>query len=173
MYADYQRNSYIDLEDHLNAISEMVSKHSKNLVNTRKNKHCEYEIREIRHQIFNLYQEMDEIAEELKKNDLFYDKYFDFLEIEDIIKYTLDRDLRLITESDFDFISKLIKDFYNLTYFKNEVFDNEKFETRYDSYLSDFNDSKTYFYNNICDETMDEDLFIKYCSIIMKQCHKS
>ena len=40
----------------------------------------------------NLYQNLDSLAISLKENDLFYDEYFDFCEIKDIIKDTFDRD---------------------------------------------------------------------------------
>jgi len=181
MQINYQNKYNIDLEDikeHLKAIFELILKPSKQVINKIKNnpKNIEFsndEIQIIRHHMNKLYQDMDEICIELKRNDFFYDEYFDFCEIEDLIKYTLNRNLSLITESDFEFISELIKDFFNLIDFKltlveNNVYDNEKFKRRYDRYLSDFDKSKTYFYKNICDESLDNDLFIKYCNIIME-----
>lgn len=181
MQINYQNNYNIDLEDikeHLKAIFELILKPSKQVINKIKNKpkpieFSDNEIQIIRYHMSELYHDMDEISIELKSNDFFYDEYFDFCEIEDMIKFTLNRNLSLITESDFEFISELIKDFYNLIDFKltlveNKVYDDEKFKHRYNRYLSDFDKSKTYFYKNICDETLDDDLYIKYCNIIME-----
>lgn len=183
MNVSYQNNKYnIELEDikeHIKAIFELIQKPSKYVINKLKNERDnsiefdESEIEHIRDQISKLYQKMDLIASQLKKNDLFYDEYFDFCEIEDMIKFTLNRNLSAISESDLNFISELIKDFYNLIDSKvrlveNAIFEENNFKTRYDTYLSDFNKSKRYFYKNIFDEKLDEDLFIKYCNLIME-----
>lgn len=119
-----------------------------------------------------LYDEMDLLAAVLKENELFYEEYFDFREIQIIIKYTLDREFSLIESSDLDFILNLVKDFSEFIYFKldlleKDIFDENKFESYYTDFLTKFTKSTDYFYENICDETLDDDLFREYTNIIM------
>ena len=116
---------------------------------------------------------MDSLSESLKKNQLFNDEYFDFCEIQDITKYTLNRRETLIANSDFEFHLELIISFSDMINYKIDLieknkFDEKEFESKYNSYLTIFNNSKTYFYENICDETLDDDLFIKCINSIME-----
>lgn len=79
MHINYQNNYNIDLEDikeHIKAIFEMILKPSKQVINKIKNnpKNIEFsndEIHIIRQHMSKLYQEMDNISIELKRNDFF------------------------------------------------------------------------------------------------------
>lgn len=119
-----------------------------------------------------LYLEMDSLADSLKENDIFYDEYFNFCEIKDMTKDTFDRDFSLIKNDDFDFILDLVVNFSNLINYKinlinTDMFNEREFGLEYDDYLTSFNKSKTYYYENICDESIDDDLFVEYTNIIM------
>ena len=111
----------------------------------------------------------DKICELLKEDELFYDEYYDFCEIQDIVKITLNRELIEITSSDLNFISRIFNDFFEFIECKIQLIDNDdldKIESEYNSYLTLFNNSKIYFYENICDDTIDNDIFLEYCNII-------
>ena len=117
-----------------------------------------------------MYELMDSIANLLKEDDFFYDEYFDFCEIQDMIKDTLNRDS--IKRFDLVFILILVLDFSKLVCHKldlkeNNTFNVEGYESAYNLFLTKFNESQIYFYENICDETLDDDLFIEYTNIIM------
>ena len=121
----------------------------------------------------NLYQDLDLLAISLKENELFYDEYFDFCEIKDMIKDTFDRDLSSINNDDFEFILDLVTDFSEIISYKyrlieNNDFDETIFESKYNDYLINFNKSKSYYYENICDESIDDELFKEYSRIIME-----
>ena len=121
----------------------------------------------------NLYQDLDLLAISLKENELFYDEYFDFCEIKDMIKDTFDRDLSSINNDDFEFILELVTDFSEIISYKyrlieNNDFDETIFESKYNEYLTNFNKSKSYYYENICDESIDDELFKEYSRIIME-----
>ncbi len=95
-----------------------------------------------------MYTLVDSIASLLKEDDFFYDEYFDFCEIQDMIKYTLNRDV--IIKSDLVFILILVLNFSNLIYYKlnlkeNNEFSADKYESVYNSFLTKFNESQTYF----------------------------
>ena len=127
------------------------------------------------HNIENIeiYNTMNSIASSLKKNELFYDEYFDFCEIQDMTQDTLNRNESSIKKSDLEFLLQLVKDFSEIINIKisliyDEEFDDEKYESEYNSYLNRFNKSKNYFYENICEEDIDEDLFIEYTNIIVE-----
>lgn len=199
MMANYQNNvQYIDFEDleeYLELIVEIVLKPSRfllkklNSLSNRKikkankekyqanqdiliNKYNELEV-EFNNDKINLYQEMDSLASSLKNSDFFYDEYFDFCEIKDIIKYTFDRDFSLIKDEDLEFILELVISFskiisYKLDLIENDSFNEKKFESEYNDYLTNFNKSKTYYYENICDESIDDDSFVEYTNIIME-----
>lgn len=187
MVTIYQKNNQnIGLEDIreiLKIIAEIISKPSdyiikKIKINSTKSADIKYhnkQQQDHKNQApskIELYNTMDSLAESLKKNESFYDEYFDFCEIQDMIKYTLDRESSLIKDSDLEFILKLVKNFSDLINHKidlieNEEFDDKKFESEYNSYLTGLNESKIYFFENVCDETLDDDLFIKYTNIIM------
>ena len=177
MMANYQNNvQYIDFEDleeYLELIVEIVLKPSRfllkklNSLSNRKikkvnkekyqanqdiliNKYNELEV-EFNNDKINLYQEMDSLASSLKNSDFFYDEYFDFCEIKDIIKYTFDRDFSLIKDEDLEFILELVISFskiisYKLDLIENDSFNEKKFESEYNDYLTNFNKSITYYY---------------------------
>ena len=69
------------------------------------------------------------------------------------------------------FILVLVLNFSDLIYYKlnlKENFNDDDYESVYNLFLTKFNESQIYFYENICDETLDDDLFIKYTNIIME-----
>ena len=118
-----------------------------------------------------MYSLMESIADLLDENNFFYDEYFDFCEIQDMIKDTLDRDI--IKKSDLKFISLLVLNFSQLISYKmnlkeNNTFNVDDYESVYNLFLTKFHESEIYFYENICDETLDDDLFIEYTNIIME-----
>lgn len=188
MVTSYQSNSIgIDLEnieEILKKIAEIISKPSKYILNklnssstatediTDEIHNTENTIIEIENnKKLEMYNLLDSIANLLKEDDFFYDEYFDFCEIQDMIKDTLNRDL--IKKSDLVFILVLVLNFSNLIYYKlnlkeNDEFNVDDYESIYNSFLTKFNESQTYFYENICDETLDDDLFIEYTNIIME-----
>lgn len=198
MQTNYQVNTQIiyldDIEEYLKLIVEIVLKPSRYILkkikslntsdikefnkeryqtnyNTLINNYDELEIKFNNDKIY-LYHEMDSLANSLKDNDLFYDEYFDFCEIQDIIKDTFDRNFSLIKDADFDFILDLVINFSKLINHKIDLvetntFNEEKFESEYMDYLTNFNKSKTYYYENICDESIDDDVFKEFTNIIM------
>lgn len=180
MYVDSQNIINIDLEkieEYIKNVLKLIQDSSKQVINkiTTKNKTVTEEINEnkIKHNITLLFQEMNEISIALKMNDLFYDEYFEFCEIEDMIKYTLNRNLLILSESDLDFILNLVINFFYLIQFKvnlikNNSFDEKKFEEKYEEYSSTLDEYKLYFFDNICNEKIDENTFRKYCNIIME-----
>lgn len=163
------------IEEYIKNVLKLTQDSSKQVINkiTNKNKIKE-EITEdeVKQHILLLYQKMDETAIALKKNDLFHEEYFEFREIEDMIKYTLNRNLITISESDLEFILNLVINFFKLVEskvnLKKDSFDEEKFKVKYEEYLSALDDYKIYFFDRIYDESLDEDTFIKYCNIIME-----
>ena len=194
MVTNYQiNNQYLDfkdLEDYLELIAEIVLKPSRYLLNKLNSLHSNNEEKyQKNHEILineyvelknkfdndkiNLYQDLDLLAISLKENELFYDEYFDFCEIKDMIKDTFDRDLSSINNDDFEFILELVTDFseiisYKYRLIKNNDFDETIFESKYNEYLTNFNKSKSYYYENICDESIDDELFKEYSRIIME-----
>ena len=116
-----------------------------------------------------MYSLMESIADLLDEDNFFYDEYFDFCEIQDMIKDTLDRDI--IKKSDLMFISLLVLNFSQLISYKmnlkeNNTFNVDDYESVYNLFLTKFHESEIYFYENICGETLDDDLFIEYTNII-------
>lgn len=191
MYQDNSKNINLeDIRQILKVISDLISKPSRYMLNKFKsNPNNQYinkeyimstttETSENQLMKFNakkieLYDQMDSLSESLKKNRLFNDEYFDFCEIQDITKDTLNRKDTLITTSDLKFLLELIIDFSDIINYKIDLiekneFDEKEYESTYNSYLTSFNKSKIYFYENICDETLDDDLFIEYTNIIMR-----
>lgn len=194
MVTNYQiNNQYLDfkdLEDYLELIAEIVLKPSRYLLNKLNSLHSNNEEKyQKNHEILineyvelknkfdndkiNLYQDLDLLAIYLKENELFYDEYFDFCEIKDMIKDTFDRDLSSINNDDFEFILELVVDFSEIISYKsvlieNNDFDESIFESKYNEYLTNFNKSKSYYYENICDESIDDELFKEYTRIIME-----
>lgn len=199
MLTNYQVNTQIiyleDIEEYLKLIVEIVLKPSRYILKKIKSLNTSdiKEFNKERYQInydtlinsydelenkFNndkiyLYREMDSLANSLKDNDLFHDEYFDFCEIQDIIKYTFDRDFSLIKDADFDFVLDLVINFSKLINHKIDLvetnsFNEEEFESEYIDYLTNFNRSKTYYYENICDASIDDDVFKEFTNIIME-----
>lgn len=186
MINSYQSNytgiNLENIEEILKKIAETISKPSKYIFNklnssstttediTDKIQNTENIIIEIDdNKKFEMYNLVDSIAKLLKEDDFFYDEYFDFCEIQDIIKDTLNRDV--IKKSDLMFILVLVLNFSKLIYYKlnlKENFNADDYESVYNLFLTKFNESQIYFYENICDETLDDDLFIKYTNIIME-----
>ena len=184
MINSYQSNytgiNLENIEEILKKIVETISKPSKYIFNklnssstttediTDKIQNTENIIIEIDdNKKFEMYNLVDSLAKLLKEDDFFYDEYFDFCEIQDIIKDTLNRDV--IKKSDLMFILVLVLNFSKLIYYKlnlKENFNADDYESVYNLFLTKFNESQIYFYENICDETLDDDLFIKYTNII-------
>ena len=180
MYVNSQNSATVNIdlekiEEYIKNVLKLIQDSSKQVINkiTNNNKIKE-EITEdeVKQHILLLYQKMDETSIALKKNDLFYEEYFEFREIEDMIKYTLNRNLITISESDLEFILNLVSNFFKLVESKVNLkkgsFDEEKFKVKYEEYLSNLDDYKIYFFDRIYDESLDEDAFIKYCNIIME-----
>lgn len=194
MVTNYQINNqyagFKDLEDYLELIAEIVLKPSRYLLKKLNSLHVNDEEKyQKNHEMFineydelknkfnndkiNLYQNLDSLAISLKESELFYDEYFDFCEIKDMIKDTFDRDLSLINNDDLEFILELVADFSEIISYKsvlieNNDFDESIFESKYNEYLTNFNKSKSYYYENICDESIDDELFKEYTKIIME-----
>ena len=192
MVTNYQINNqsvnFEVLEEYLEFMAEIVLKPSKYLLEKLSSLHDNEEKYQTNHDMFineynelktkfangkiNLYQNLDSLAISLKENSLFYDEYFDFCEIKDIIKDTFDRDFSLINNEDFEFILALVIDFSEIINYKSELiknndFDESIFESKYTEYLTNFNKSISYYYENICDESIDDELFKEYTKIIM------
>lgn len=173
-----------NIEEILKKIAQIISKPSKYILNKLNSSSTATE--DITDEIHNtgntiieidddkkleMYNLVDSIANLLKEDDFFYDEYFDFCEIQDMIKDTLNR--KLIKESDLVFILILVLNFSELIYYKlnlkeNNTFNVDDYKSVYNLFLTKFNESQTYFYENICDETLDDDLFIEYTNIIME-----
>lgn len=179
MYVNSQNSATVNIdlekiEEYIKNVLKLIQDSSKQVINkiTNKNKIKE-EITEdeVKQHILLLYQKMDETSIALKNNDLFHEEYFEFREIEDMIKYTLNRNLITISESDLEFILNLVMNFFKLVEskvnLKKDSFDEEKFKVKYEEYLSALDEYKIYFFERIYDESLDEDAFIKYCKIIM------
>lgn len=193
MYQDNSKNINLeDIRQILKVISDLISKPSRYMLNKFKSNQntlnkefqnkeyimttttetSENQLMKFNAKKIELYDQMDSLSESLRKNKLFDDEYFDFCEIQDITKDTLNRKETVITNSDFKFLLELIIDFSNIINYKIDLiekneFDEKDYESKYNSYLTSFNKSKIYFYENICDETLDDDLFIEYTNIIM------
>ena len=109
--ANSYKNNSIDInleniEEILKKIAEIILKPSKYILNklnssstsaediTDKIQNTENIIIEIEdNEKFEMYALVDSIANLLKEDDFFYDEYFDFCEIQDMIKDTLNRDI--------------------------------------------------------------------------------
>ena len=173
-----------DIEEILKKIAEIISKPSKYILDKLKyrsiaNEDIGDEINNSENIILEIdadekieiYDLVDNAANLLKEDSFFYDEYFDFCEIQDMIKDTLKRDL--IKESDLEFILSLVLNFFELVFYKldlkeNGVFNEDNYKSSYNLFLTKFHQSQIYFYENICDETLDDDLFMEYTGIIMR-----
>ena len=110
----------------------------------------------------------------LKENqDIFPNEYYDYLDINDMIKYTLKRNNSFITNNDFNFVNFLIDIFFKLILLKdNEYKFNETFPYDFNIEYGKFNielfKSKEYFYNNIYSENYDEQDVIDYLKVALE-----
>ena len=181
--SNYVGTNLENIEEILKKIAEIISKPSKYISDKLKSSSTATE--DITEEIHNaenilieiddnkkieMYELMDSIANLLKEDDFFYDEYFDFCEIQDMTKDTLNMDS--IKRFDLVFILILVLDFSKLVCHKldlkeNNTFNVEGYESAYNLFLTKFNESQISFYENICDETLDDDLFIEYTNIIM------
>ena len=123
-----------------------------------------------------LFWKLKNLSKLLKENqDIFQNEYYDCLEINDMIKYTLNRNNSLITATDLNFINSLNDSFFELILYKlnllkdnhcefNETFFND-FNIKYDEFNNKLIKSKEYFYNNIYSESYDEQNVIDYLKV--------
>lgn len=123
-----------------------------------------------------LFGKLDELSNLIKENqDIFPYEYYDCLEINYMIKYTLKRDTSLITPEDLNFIDDMHHSFFELILFKlNLLKENnceidetfyEKFNPKYDSFNDDLIKFKEYFYSNIYQESFDENDVVDYLKV--------
>ena len=123
-----------------------------------------------------LFWKLKNLSKLLKENqDIFQNEYYDCLEINDMIKYTLNRNNSLITATDLNFINSLNDSFFELILYKlnllkdnhcefNETFFND-FNIKYDEFTNNLIKSKEYFYNNIYSESYDKQDIIDYLKV--------
>ncbi len=123
-----------------------------------------------------LFRKLDNLSKLLKENqDIFPNEYYDCLEINDMIKYTLKRDMSLIKQDDLNFVSDIHNSFFELTLIKlellkkndcefNENFYNE-FNPKYQEFNSNLIKYKEYFYSNVYQESFDEKDVLDYLKV--------
>lgn len=126
-----------------------------------------------------LFKKLDKLSKLLKENqDIFPNEYYDCLEINDMIKYTLKRDTSLIKQDDFNFVSDIHNSFFELTLIKlkllkknncefNESFYNE-FNPIYDEFNNNLIKFKEYFYSNVYQESFDEKDVVDYLKVALE-----
>lgn len=158
----YQSNANVcvdaeNIKKCIKSISDLIFKSSKYVSN-------KIEVNKTKH-------EMECLAGLLERSEFFQEEYFDFSEIQDMITYALNRDFSVIKRADFDFILEIVNNFSDLINFKialleKDSFDEKKFKLQYDLFLSNMAGSKIYFYDAVCTEDIDEELFVEYCNII-------
>ena len=123
-----------------------------------------------------LFKKLDELSNLLKENqDVFPSEYYDCIEINDMIKYTLKRDTSLIKPEDFNFVNDMHDSFFDLILYKlkllkdNDCEFNENFYNNFNPKYNEFNEDlikfKEYFYSNIQQESFDEQDMIDYLKI--------
>lgn len=122
---------------------------------------------------YKLFKNMSHFASSLKKrDDLFYDEYYYFVEIQDMVEYTLNRDFSKITNDDLDFILEIFLNYFDFLSYKLDVLENKIENGDISSKLEAFNrkmdESKKFYFKNICLEDMDMDIFVEYSNIIME-----
>ena len=169
--------AFDETKTYLKNIISIIIESPKTIKNKLKNSnnketYTQTEITKIKNNINNIYQKIDDLCVSLKNNEYFKEEYFDFRDIGDMIKDILNRDINSITKSDLDFILLLLNDFTQLIECKVELIENnefnvEKFKSIYNDYLTTFNKSKTYYYENIYDESIDDELFIEYSNVLL------
>lgn len=123
-----------------------------------------------------LFIKLDKLSKLLKENqDIFPNEYYDCLELNDMIKYILKRENSLIKQEDINFVRDIHNSFFDLILFKlnllkdnncefNEIF-YDNFNPKYDSFNNDLIKFKEYFYNNIYQESFDEQDVIDYLNV--------
>ncbi len=123
-----------------------------------------------------LFNKLNKLSKLLKENqDIFPNEYYDWLEINDMIQYTLKRDASLIKQEDFNFINDLHNSFFELILYKlnllkdsncefNENF-YDKFNPKYNEFNNNLINFKEYFYSNIYQESFDEQEIIDYLKV--------
>ncbi len=127
-----------------------------------------------------LFRKMDEFSKFLKRNrDIFPNEYYDCLEINDMIKYTLKRDISLTRPEDLEFITDISNSFFDLTTSKLDMIrDNDcridetfhdTYNPVYDSFNAELLKYKEYFYANIYNESYDEQDIADYLKIVWEQ----
>ena len=62
-----------------------------------------------------LFNKLNKVSKLLKENqDIFPNEYYDWLEINDMIQYSVKRDTSLITQEDFNFVNDIHNSFFEL-----------------------------------------------------------
>ena len=122
---------------------------------------------------YKLFKNMSHFANSLKqRDDVFYDEYYSFIEIQDMIEYTLNRDFSEITNDDLDFILEIFLNFFDFLSYKLDVLEhkieNGDISSRLELFNRKMDESKKFYFKNICKEDMDIDLLIEYSNIIME-----
>lgn len=123
-----------------------------------------------------LFRELNKLSKLYYENrDIFPNEYYDCLEINDMIEYTLNRDLSLIKPEDLRFVNHMSNSFFELTSSKLELLkDNnyvidekfyDSFNPKYDQFNRDLIKSKEYFYRNIYNESFDEQEIADYINV--------
>lgn len=123
-----------------------------------------------------LFRKLDGLTKFFKQNqDIFPNEYFDCIEINDMVKYTLKRDISLFKPEDLTFVDNLYDSFFNLILSKlkllennNCVFDEkfyDAFNPQYESFNQDLIKFKEYFYINIYQEPFDEKEIMDYLKV--------
>ena len=123
-----------------------------------------------------LFNKLNKVSKLLKENqDIFPNEYYDWLEINDMIQYSLKRDASLITQEDFNFVNDIHNSFFELILYKlnllkdNDYELNESFQDNFNMKYSEFNNNlikfKEYFYSNIYQESFDAQEVIDYLNV--------
>lgn len=123
-----------------------------------------------------LFKKLDELSNLFKDNqDIFPNEYYDCLEINGMIKYTLERDPSSIKPEDLKFIRAMSDSFFDITSTKLELIkDNNciidenfynKFNPEYDSFNAKLLKFKEYFYGNVYQESYDEQDIVDYLKV--------
>ena len=123
-----------------------------------------------------LFKKLDELSNLFKENqDIFPCEYYDCLEINDMIKYTLKRDPSSIKLKDLKFVRDVSDSFFDITSTKLELIKNNNciidenfynvFNQEYDSFNVKLLKFKEYFYSNIYQESYDEQDVIDYLEV--------
>lgn len=124
-----------------------------------------------------LFKKLDELSNLFKENqDIFPYEYYDCLEINDMIKYTLKREPSSIKPKDLKFVRDVSDSFFDITSTKLELIKNNNciidenfynvFNHEYDSFNAKLLNFKEYFYRNIYQESYDEQDVIDYLEIV-------